>query len=143
MNITKHTKVKLFFDYPMAFRAMSRIACGDGCGVCGIIGILGIIASGHYALCGIGEHIPELVFGKVRTDSLEEVWTGNSILRGLRSGLPGRLDGVCSRCLMKYRCLGTCVAQNYYRTGSFLGPYWFCELAEERNLFPKSRIAES
>ena len=49
--------------------------------------------------------IPALVFGKVGTDSLEEVWTGNSILRGLRSWLPGRLDGVCSRCLMKYRCL--------------------------------------
>ena len=139
MELAKHTKVKIFFDYPLAFRALSRIASGDGCGVCGIMGILGIIASGYYALCGIGEHISELVFGKVGTDRLEEVWSENPTLNELRSALPDGLIGVCSRCLMKHRCLGSCLAQNYYRTGSFWKPFWFCEEAEKKNLFPKSR----
>jgi len=143
MGLAKHTKVKLFFDYPMAFRAMSRIAGGDGCSVCGILGILGVIASGDYALCGIGEHIPELIFGKVGTDRLEAVWHDNPTLNELRVGLPDGLDGVCSRCLMKHRCKGSCVAQNYYRNGSFWKPYWFCEQAEEKNLFPESRTAKS
>jgi SynChlorMet cassette radical SAM/SPASM protein ScmF len=143
MELAKHTKMTLFFDYPMAFRAMSRIACGNGCGVCGIVGILGVMASGHYALCGIGEHIPDLVFGKVATDRLDEVWLKNQTLNELRLGLPDRLDGVCSRCLMKHRCLGSCIAQNYYRTGSFWEPYWFCEQADKRNLFPESRIGTS
>lgn len=140
MELAKHTKVKLFFDYPMAFRAMSRIAGGDGCSVCGILGILGVMASGHYALCGIGEHLSELVFGKVGPDRLEAVWLESPTLNELRSGLPDGLAGVCSRCLMKHRCRGSCIAQNFYRSGSFWGPYWFCEQAEERNLFPESRI---
>jgi len=108
--------------------------------VCGIRGILGVLASGHYALCGIGEQISELVFGIVEIDRLAEVWLENPTLKELRSGLPDRLDGVCSRCLMKHRCMGSCIAQNYYRTGSLWEPYWFCEQAEERDLFPESRI---
>jgi SynChlorMet cassette radical SAM/SPASM protein ScmF len=140
MELAKNTELTLFFDHPMAFRALSRIACGDGCGVCGIMGIMGVMATGHYALCGIGEHIPSLVFGRVGTDRLEAVWLEHPSLNELRSGLPDRLDGVCRRCLMKHRCMGSCIAQNYYRTGSFWGPFWFCEQAEERDLFPESRI---
>lgn len=143
LDLSKKTKLKLFFDYPMAFRALRRIANGDGCGICSIKGILGVIASGHYALCGIGKHIPELIFGRVGTDRLEEVWIENPILKELRSGLPDRLGGVCSRCLMKQRCIGSCIAQNYYRTGSFWEPYWFCEQAEKRGLFPDSRIGNA
>jgi len=39
-----------------------------------------VIATGYYALCGIGEHIPEFVFGKVGVDSLEEVWSHHPII---------------------------------------------------------------
>lgn len=136
------TRLKLFFDYPLAFRPLGRIASGEGCGICGILGILGVIASGHYALCGIGEHVPELVFGLVGRDRLEEVWQDNEVLRALRDGLPTRLEGVCARCLMKHRCLGSCVAQNYYRSGSLWAGFWFCEQAQEAGLFPSSRLAE-
>ena len=133
-------KLKVFMDYPKAFRALSGIAQGDGCGSCGIFGILGIIASGHYALCGIGEQVPELVFGKVGKDRLEEVWRENSVLKALREGLPEKLEGVCGRCLMKRNCLGRCVAQNYYRKGGLFAPHWVCEQAEEAGLFPASRL---
>ncbi len=136
------TELKLFFDYPLAFRALSRIASGDGCGVCGVFGILGVIASGHYALCGIGQQVPELVFGRVGADPLEEVWRESAVLNELRDGLPGRLEGVCRRCLMKHRCLGSCVAQNYYRRGSLWTPFWFCEEAERLGLFPASRLGD-
>ena len=140
MELAKNTKLRLFFDYPMAFRALSRIANGDGCGICSVTGILGVIANGHYALCGIGKHISELVFGRSGKDRLEEVWLKNPILKELRSGLPDGLGGVCGQCLMKQRCRGSCIAQNYYRTGSFWEPYWFCEQAEKRGVFPESRI---
>jgi radical SAM protein with 4Fe4S-binding SPASM domain len=113
---------------------------GDGCSSCGIFGILGVLASGHYALCGIGEQVPDLIFGEVGKDLLEEVWRDNAILKSLREGLPGRLEGVCGRCLMKERCLGSCVAQNYYSKGSLWAPYWFCEQAEQAGLFPASRL---
>jgi SynChlorMet cassette radical SAM/SPASM protein ScmF len=139
-DLAPKTKLKVFFHYPHAFKALQSIVSGDGCGVCGIFGILGVIASGHYALCGIGEQVPDLNFGVVGKVKLEEVWRENAILKALREGLPGRLEGVCGRCLMKEFCLGSCVAQNYYSKGSLWAPYWFCEQAEKAGLFPASRL---
>lgn len=139
-ELAHKTKLKLFFHYPIAFRSLRHITSGDGCGACGIFGILGVIAGGHYALCGIGEQVPELIFGVVGQDSLEEIWRENAILKALREGLPGRLEGVCGRCLMKESCLGVCIAQNYYSKNNLWAPFWFCEQAEEAGLFPASRL---
>ena len=141
-ELAPKTDLRLFFDYPQAFRSLSRIAGGDGCAVCGIFGILGVTAGGHYALCGIGEQVPDLVFGVVGKDPLEEVWRDHPVLKSMRDGLPARLEGVCSRCLMKNRCLGSCVAQNYYSEGRLWAPYWFCRQAEEEGLFPASRLGK-
>jgi SynChlorMet cassette radical SAM/SPASM protein ScmF len=139
-ELAPKVKLKLIIDYPPAFRALQGIARENGCSVCGIFGVLGVIADGHYALCGIGEHVPELVFGEVGRDLLEKIWRENAILTALREGLPERLEGVCSRCLMKRICLGQCVAQNYYRKGRLFAPNWVCEQAEEAGLFPASRL---
>jgi len=139
MELAPATRLRLFFDYPLAFRPLSRMASDNGCSVCGIFGILGVLPSGRYALCGIGEQVQEMVFGEVGADPLETVWKENLILNDIRDGLPGRLEGVCAGCLMKERCLGSCLAQNYYRSGSLWAPYWFCEQAEAAGLFPASR----
>jgi SynChlorMet cassette radical SAM/SPASM protein ScmF len=139
MEMAPATPLRLFFDYPMAFRPLSRMAGGGGCGVCGIFGILGVLPTGHYALCGIGEQVPDLVFGEIGADPLEAVWRENPTLNAIRAGLPGDLGGVCADCLMKQRCLGSCIAQNYYRSGDLFAPYWFCEMAQAAGLFPESR----
>ena len=130
----------IFFDIPMAFRPLSKIFTGDGCSVCGIKTILGLLADGSYALCGIGENLPELVFGRAGRGELEEIWKGHPTLQQIRSGLPKELKGICSRCLMAPRCLGSCVAQNYYRNRDLSSAFWFCEKAEEEGLFPKTRL---
>ena len=142
MDLVPTTRMPLFFDYPLAFRPLSRMASGDGCDICGILGILGVIPTGQYALCGIGEHIPELVFGQVGEDNLEAVWQENKILNELREGMPSKLGGVCARCLMKHHCVGSCIAQNYYETGNLWAPFWFCQQAEDTGLFPASRLAD-
>ena len=139
-DLAPKTTMKLFFHYPHAFKTLQSIAHGDGCTTCGIFGILGVIASGHYALCGIGEQVPELVFGMVGKDKLEDVWRDNPILNQIREGLPRRLEGICGRCLMKERCRGSCLAQNYYSKGSLWGANWFCEQADAAGLFPASRL---
>ncbi|MDD8025699.1 MAG: SynChlorMet cassette radical SAM/SPASM protein ScmF [Acidobacteriota bacterium] len=139
-ELAPKAKLQVLIDFPRAFRALRGIARRDGCGACGIFGILGVIAGGSYALCGIGEQVPELVFGRVGKDRLEDVWRDNAVLKALREGLPERLEGVCGRCLMKRGCLAQCVAQNFYRKGSLLAPNWFCEQAEEAGLFPASRL---
>jgi SynChlorMet cassette radical SAM/SPASM protein ScmF len=139
-ELSRSTKLRLVFDYPIAFRPLSQIASGNGNGVCGILGILGVMANGQYALCGIGKHLPELVFGVVGRDPLEKVWQENGVLNALREGLPRQLGGICRACLMKSRCLGSCIAQNYYRTGSLWASFWFCKQAEEAGLFPATRL---
>ncbi len=139
-ELAMQANLELFFDYPAAFRSLRSIASGDDCGTCGILSILGVLPSGEYALCGIGSHMKELVFGKAGIDYLAKVWHENPILINLRQGLPEKLNGVCSHCLMKHLCLGSCIAQNYYRTGSLWAPFWFCEKAEQNGLFPDSRL---
>jgi SynChlorMet cassette radical SAM/SPASM protein ScmF len=141
-ELAARTDLALHFGHPLAFRSLSRIASGDR-NVCGILGILGVIPSGHYALCGIAEHRSELVFGKAGHDPLERVWQQNPILNRLREALPGRLAGVCGNCLMKHQCLGSCIAQNYYRSGDLLAPFWFCQQADAQGMFPKSRLVLS
>jgi SynChlorMet cassette radical SAM/SPASM protein ScmF len=143
LELAPKAGIPLIFDYPYSFKPLSRISKGEGCGRCSIISILGVIASGHYALCGIGYHLPELVFGEVGKDSLENIWRNNQVLNTLRSGLPQKLEGICRRCLMKHYCLGSCIAQNYYSTGNLWAPYWFCDQAYRAGIFPQSRINES
>jgi SynChlorMet cassette radical SAM/SPASM protein ScmF len=136
------TRLRVHYDHPAAFRPLGKMFGhnGDGCGVCGIQGILGVLADGSYALCGIGRTVPDLVFGHAAKDRLEDVWNNTPVLLEIREGLPNRLGGVCRRCVMKHRCLGSCMAQNYYRTGSLWAPFWYCERAEQAGLFPKSRL---
>lgn len=144
-SLSASTNLRLLFSYPPAFRPLGRMFSnnGDGCGVCGILGILGVLADGSYALCGIGQTVPELVFGHAAEDRLEDVWHNNPILEELRKGLPAQLKGICGECLMRSRCLGECIAQNYYRSKSLWAPFWFCEEAEQLGLFPETRLRES
>jgi SynChlorMet cassette radical SAM/SPASM protein ScmF len=142
MTLAPGTQLSLVFDHPAAFRPLSCIADSNGCDTCGIFGILGVIADGQYALCGIGKHVSQLVFGEVGKDRLETVWQENQILKAIREGLPDHLGGICARCLMKHQCKGACIAQNYYCTGSLWSPFWFCEVAEKEGLFPETRLVE-
>ncbi|MBN1195492.1 MAG: hypothetical protein JXA08_09155 [Methanomicrobiaceae archaeon] len=132
---------RLIFGIPPAFRPLHRLlGCDDGgCGICGIHSILGLLPDGSYALCGIGEHIPDLIFGQAGTDSLADVWKTSPVLRDLRDRLPSALSGICGDCLMNGICLGSCIAQNYYRTGDLFAPFWFCEEADREGLFPAGR----
>jgi len=136
------TPLRLYYSHPMAFRPLGKMFGdnGDGCGVCGILSILGVLADGSYALCGIGETVSDLVFGHAGIDLLEHVWTNTPVLQMIREELPHRLEGICGDCLMKERCIGSCLAQNYYRNKSLWEPFWFCEEAHNRGLFPETRV---
>ncbi len=135
-------QLPISLDVPMAFLPLGSLIKGDGLGSCGILGILGLLADGHYALCGVGEHIPELVYGRAGVGRLAEIWGGHPLLQELREGLPNDLKGVCGNCLMKNVCLGSCVAMNYQQGQGLLAPYWFCAQAHAEKLFPESRLKD-
>ncbi|MBW1743500.1 MAG: SynChlorMet cassette radical SAM/SPASM protein ScmF [Deltaproteobacteria bacterium] len=141
-GLSSSTELRVVYDHPAAFRPLGNMfgEDGDGCSTCGILGIIGVIADGSYALCGIGEHVPELVFGHAAKDRLEDVWKRTKVLNELREGLTGRLEGICGECLMKDMCLGSCIAQNFYRSKNLWTPFWYCEEARNAGLFPETRL---
>lgn len=139
-ELSRQTRLSLHYDYPAAFRPLGRISRADE--RCGILGILGVLSTGHYALCGIGMHIKKLVFGKAGEDNIRDIWETHPVLLEIRAGLPSRLEGVCGRCLLKRQCFGSCLAQNYYESGSLWAAHWFCEQAYALGVFPPSRLAE-
>jgi SynChlorMet cassette radical SAM/SPASM protein ScmF len=141
-DLSTSTDLRLYYHHPSAFRPLGRMfgENSDGCGQCGILGTLGVLANGSYALCGIGEVVPELVLGHAETDPLREVWDHHSLLLEIREGMPHRLEGICRSCLMKNICLGSCIAQNYYRYKSIWSSFWYCREAQNLGLFPESRI---
>ncbi|MCP4754443.1 MAG: SynChlorMet cassette radical SAM/SPASM protein ScmF [Proteobacteria bacterium] len=141
-DLSQTTDLRLVFSHPAAFQPMGRMfgGSGGGCGVCGIKGILGVLSDGSYALCGIGESVQELIFGKAGTDDLETVWKNTAVLEQIRQGLPQKLEGICGQCLMKGMCLGSCIAQNYYSSKNLWAPFWYCEAARKTKLFPETRI---
>jgi len=140
--LSKKTNLRIIYDHPLAFRPLNRIFGNkkDGCSLCGILGILGVLSDGSYALCGIGQTTPELVFGNAAKNKLKEVWKNNPLLSDLRSGLPEHLKGVCKQCVMKNICLGSCIAQNYYNRKDLWGSYWYCQEAYDSGLFPETRL---
>jgi SynChlorMet cassette radical SAM/SPASM protein ScmF len=141
-DLSSSTGLTLFYSHPLAFRPLGKMfgEKTNGCSVCGILNILGVLADGSYALCGIGQTVPDLVFGHSAADRLEDVWNNSSVLKELREGLPRRLEGICGDCVMKSRCLGNCIAQNYYSSRDLWAPYWYCDKAQKKGLFPETRI---
>lgn len=137
------TKLRLYFHHPLAFRPLGRMfgVDGDGCGTCMIKNIIGILSDGSYSICGIGETVRELVFGNAGVDNLKDVWYKTPMINELRDGLPHRLKGVCGGCLMRFRCLGACVAQNYSLSKSLWSAFWYCERAFDEGIFPESRLS--
>lgn len=138
-DLQPRCSINLHYSWPMAFFSLKRLA-NDSLGVCGIHSILGILPAGQLAMCGIGEMIPELCYGHLGVDNLAEVWATHPMLADLRATVPGRLEGICARCLMRESCLGSCVAQNYHEARSLTAPYWFCERAEAAGVFPPRRL---
>lgn len=140
-DLSHRAPLPLIDSRPAAFRPLGRIFGQDstGCGTCSILHILGVLADGSYALCGIGEHVPELLFGHAARDPLADVWRDSPVLGEIREGIPRRLEGVCGDCVLKKMCMGACIAQNYYTHKNLWSAFWYCEEAHRMGLFPEKR----
>jgi SynChlorMet cassette radical SAM/SPASM protein ScmF len=133
---------KVLFDIPSAFKTITDIN-NDGCNTCGVKGILGILSDGTASICGIGNIIDDLQFGNIRERTLRDIWEHTEMLRFIREEIPGRLEGTCGRCILKGLCLGKCIANTYYSTGSLTKGNLFCKEAHQAGMFPVSRLLSS
>lgn len=137
-DLQKQTAIRLYYSWPLAFYSLKHLLAIDGYS-CGIFSILGILPTGHMAMCGIGSQVPELCYGLFGQDHVADVWAFHPMLINLRERLPIDLEGICAKCILRNRCLGMCVAENYQIHGRLTAPYWFCQNANDVGLFPISR----
>jgi SynChlorMet cassette radical SAM/SPASM protein ScmF len=131
--------INILFDLPVAFQSIeSMFSCQKGS--CNIHNIIGILADGSVSFCGVGENEPSLIMGNVRKDSLSDIWHHHPLLEKMRQEVPGKLEGICQRCIFKNRCLGGCRATVYTAQRNFTAPLGICEEAHQKGLFPRTRI---
>jgi AdoMet-dependent heme synthase len=131
--------VNIHFDIPIGLKSLKCIRTRQ-LFECNILNIIGILSDGTISLCGIGQTETALNMGNIAVDDIREVWANNSILRKLRMDIPRNLEGICGRCIFKFRCRGACRACAYGLTGSLNSPFFVCHEAYEKGLFLESRM---
>lgn len=129
------------FDIPTALKSLESITSSQA-QECHIFNIIGILSNGNISLCGIGQTETELVMGNIARDDIRTVWSNHPLLQRLRKDLPKGLEGICSRCIFKFRCLGACRASAYSQTGNLFSPFFICDEAYKSGLFPESRMID-
>lgn len=137
-GIAPQRAIQILPDIPHAFHSIRRMLKGN-MGRCTVLNILGIIADGTLSLCGIGTSVPDLTYGHMKNQDLAKVWQSSPSLLELRHLIPHQLEGICGDCLHKATCLGSCIANNYFRSGKLNSAFYFCEKAFKNEIFPKSR----
>jgi SynChlorMet cassette radical SAM/SPASM protein ScmF len=129
--------LQVCLDLPLAFLHIDEILQSSG--RCWILNILGILANGDYSICGIGQTADELRMGNLSQDAISDVWENDPTLVELRQSLPGKLKGICSRCIFKFQCLGACRANAFAVSKDLYAPYFLCQQLYESGGFPESR----
>ncbi|MCP4178620.1 MAG: SynChlorMet cassette radical SAM/SPASM protein ScmF [bacterium] len=137
-ELAPNSKIPVIYSHPESFRPLKKVI--NGRGKCGIFSIIGVLGTGKYALCGIGETVPELVFGHTEKDRLADIWNNNATLNEIRKGLPEKLTGICADCISRDSCKGSCVANNYKKYRKLFAPHQYCQEAFDAGLFPESRL---
>jgi SynChlorMet cassette radical SAM/SPASM protein ScmF len=134
--------IPIHFSIPIAFHPLKEIMDGT-CPDCAILNILGIVENGDVSFCGIQRVEQDLVMGNVARDRIETIWKSHPLLRKMRDVIPSRLEGICGRCFFKKKCMGSCLACTYYLEKKLTAPYWVCQEAFEKGLFPETRCIGS
>jgi len=110
--------------------------------VAGTSSVLGILGTGDIALCGVGQTITELVYGKVGKDSIRKIWLSHPLILKLRHDLEDfqNYPGICGSCIHAKACRTGCVADNYVHSKHLVYPQWLCDEAAKNGVFPKTRV---
>jgi SynChlorMet cassette radical SAM/SPASM protein ScmF len=132
-------KTEIYFCMPIGLKSLHALT-SYSLYECHILNILGILADGTISLCGIGQTETDLNMGNIAKDDLIEIWRHHPLLQKLRKETPSQLSGICGRCIFKFRCLGSCRACAYASSGDLRSPFFMCDEAYGKNLFPASRI---
>lgn len=134
--------IRIMFDVPPAFQKIGDLVKEGIYRRCPILNLLSVLADGSISICGMGERSEKLIIGKVGSSNLKDLWEHHPLLRDLRMTVPEKLEGVCSMCVFRNRCLGHCRAIGFAKTQSLVTPYSFCQRAFDSGLFPENRLRD-
>ncbi len=124
---------------PRAFLPLHALKAAEK-GQCGILNLIGLLSDGTITVCGMGEVCKRLRFGHLSNQRVADVWRNHPELRKLREQVPRQIEGVCGSCIFLGSCKGWCRAESARCGDGYLEPWWFCEEAHRRGLFPESRM---
>jgi len=102
--------------------------------------VLTILPDGSISICGLGITRKELVFGKIRSRPIKEIWETDHKLNVLKNISYKDIKGVCSICIFKKVCKGGCRVLAYDAYGSFTAPNPICQMLYNQGLFPENRL---
>ena len=142
-GLRPNSRIPVIRPMPPALTPLDELRRMNGrCGDCGVTGILGFVGNGDIALCGIGQTVPELIYGKLGVDSIRDIWLQNPVIQGLRRDLEDveGYPGICGSCIHAKSCRTGCVANNYVQNGRLVSPQWLCQEAVDAGIFPKTRM---
>jgi len=146
-QLTAHARqagIRYCSSIPVGLKSAREIL--DTCalnGRCNVNSTLGLLADGTITICGMGRYTPDFRFGRLGQDDLATLWATHPTLQLIRDGIPGKLGGVCGRCVARTACLGHCRIDNENVTlRTFFDPFVACAEMESLGRFPKSRIIE-
>jgi len=139
-TIQPKTPIPLVMLLPPAVMSISElIMTRRPGGTCSVLNTIGILGSGDYAMCGIGQQIPEMRYGALGRDRLRDIWLHHPSILSLRKGLTRALPPLCDDCVHSARCITHCAAMNYIHFGERVHASLHCVEAERRGLFPVTR----
>jgi SynChlorMet cassette radical SAM/SPASM protein ScmF len=132
-------KVVLHID-PVFFsfkNLMSKYSCG---GHCGYKSSLSILANGSVSICSLGKQFDKYIFGHVSTIDVKGIWESHPILIDIHESTHTKLKGICSNCIFRQQCLGSCRAEALCVYGDFFEPHPRCQEYYDSGKLPKSRL---
>jgi len=97
--------------------------------------LLGILPDGALSVCAMTGRTATLILGHLYKNNLADIIAQK--IEPLREPYrSAQLEGICSDCIFKASCLGSCRAYAYMETGSFRGAHPLCEALDRAGLFP-------
>lgn len=95
-----------------------------------------LLPNGDISFCAytLSAHKPPA--GNIGEHSLKEIWESAPMFQ-LLQGIESRLEKVCSACIFRNYCQGSCRAWAYDTYESLTAPYPLCQKVYEEGLFPE------
>jgi len=97
---------------------------------------LGILPNGNITICALTGDDPSMNFGNIRTSSLAQIWKEVRMDEVRHKYVEAKLTGICSDCVFRAMCKGSCRAHAYEEFGEFNAPHPLCDTLFKRGEFP-------